>query len=192
MNKKAQEISMSPAKCMERRKKEFPPFVIDLRSPDTYREGHIAGARLIPAEKLPSRLEQLPPHTAIIVYDQDGGEVSQQAVQMLKEAEVRKAFYIEGGYDAFVAAVAASEDRIEHLPVEQWTAEIEKLFEGKLKPMLEEHGGGITVKSAAPGDLKLRYLGSCASCEDSINGTLKLIHAMLQGHFNHEFKISLV
>ncbi|MDT8446614.1 MAG: rhodanese-like domain-containing protein [bacterium] len=192
MNKQADSLSMSAQKCMERRKKEYPPFVIDLRSADEYRAGHIAGSRLIPAEKLESRLDQLPPNTAVIVYDQEGGESSQKAAQALKDFGVRKAFFIEGGYESFSAAVDASDDKIEKFPVDQWVTEIEKLFEGTLKPMLQEHGGGITVKSAAPGDLKLQYMGSCATCEDSINGTLKLIHAQLQGYFNHEFKISLV
>ena len=42
--------------------------VLDVRSPEGYREGHIPGAINIPFEELPARLKELPKHTDIIAY----------------------------------------------------------------------------------------------------------------------------
>ena len=37
-----------------------PPIVIDVRGPEEYAEGHPAGALHIPADELPSRLDEIP------------------------------------------------------------------------------------------------------------------------------------
>ncbi len=34
--------------------------VIDVREPDEYEEGHVPGARLIPLQEVPERIEELP------------------------------------------------------------------------------------------------------------------------------------
>ena len=42
--------------------------VLDVRSADAFRQGHLPGAVTIPFEELPSRMKELPRHKAIISY----------------------------------------------------------------------------------------------------------------------------
>lgn len=42
--------------------------ILDVRSQDGYREGHVPGAINIPFEELPTRLKELPKHQEIISY----------------------------------------------------------------------------------------------------------------------------
>jgi rhodanese-related sulfurtransferase len=42
--------------------------ILDVRSPDGYREGHVPGAINIPFEELPTRLKELRKHREIISY----------------------------------------------------------------------------------------------------------------------------
>ncbi len=43
-----------------------PPFILDVRQPDEYRAGHIAGAKLIPLNELRGRMDELPKDTEIL------------------------------------------------------------------------------------------------------------------------------
>ena len=61
-----------------------PPFLLDVREPHEYREGHIAGARLIPLGELGRRLNELPRDRDILVICRSGnrsGAATRQLVQ---------------------------------------------------------------------------------------------------------------
>ena len=36
------------------------PFLLDVRNPDEYKQGHVAGAKLIPLPELSAKLSQIP------------------------------------------------------------------------------------------------------------------------------------
>jgi rhodanese-related sulfurtransferase len=61
------------------------PVVIDVRQPDEYRTGHIIGAKLIPLNKLGSRMKELPQSGEIICVCASGNR-SGSATRMLVKA----------------------------------------------------------------------------------------------------------
>lgn len=61
-------------------------LLLDVRSPDEFRSGHVAGAKNIPVQELPQRLKELPPKTKpIVVYCRSGGR-SAAAASALRNA----------------------------------------------------------------------------------------------------------
>ena len=71
------------------------PFLLDVRQPDEYRSGHIAGAALIPLGELPHRIKDLPQDREIICVCQSGSR-SRSATQQLKAAGYQ-AVNLQGG-----------------------------------------------------------------------------------------------
>lgn len=58
------------------------PFLLDVRQPEEYREGHIAGARLIPLNELASRMGELPPSREIVCVCRSGSRSGVAARQL--------------------------------------------------------------------------------------------------------------
>lgn len=71
------------------------PLLLDVRQPDEYRGGHIAGAMLIPLDQLERRLSELPHDRDIVCVCQSGAR-SGQATQRLTKAGF-KAANLRGG-----------------------------------------------------------------------------------------------
>lgn len=42
--------------------------------------------------------------------------------------------------------------------------EVERKLEARIRPMLQVHGGDITLLSADEGDVRLRFEGACVGC----------------------------
>jgi rhodanese-related sulfurtransferase len=61
------------------------PFILDVRQPEEYRMGHIAGATLIPLGQLEHRINELPRDREIVCICASGHR-SVPAVQALKAA----------------------------------------------------------------------------------------------------------
>jgi rhodanese-related sulfurtransferase len=58
--------------------------LLDVRTPEEYRQGHPEPARNIPVQELPQRVAELgPPQTKVVVYCQAGGR-SAMAMQILR------------------------------------------------------------------------------------------------------------
>jgi len=54
--------------------------LLDVRTPDEYRQGHPPAARNIPLQELPQRLAEVgPPGTPVVVYCQAGGRSTRAA-----------------------------------------------------------------------------------------------------------------
>jgi rhodanese-related sulfurtransferase len=62
-----------------------PFFILDVRQPDEFRAGHIAGAKLIPLNELRSRMGELPKDTRILCVCRSGSR-SGAAVGQLNSA----------------------------------------------------------------------------------------------------------
>jgi phage shock protein E len=58
------------------------PFVLDVRQPEEYREGHIAGSRLIPLGDLGRRMKELPREREIVCVCHSGNRSSSAARQL--------------------------------------------------------------------------------------------------------------
>lgn len=58
------------------------PFILDVRQPDEYRAGHIAGSRLIPLDQLSEKMNQLPKDRTILCVCASGNRSSFAAQQL--------------------------------------------------------------------------------------------------------------
>jgi rhodanese-related sulfurtransferase len=61
------------------------PLVIDVRQPDEYRTGHIAGAKLIPLGELSRRMKEIPQNREIVCVCASGSR-SSSATRALAQA----------------------------------------------------------------------------------------------------------
>ena len=75
------------------------PIVIDVRQPDEYRTGHITGAKLIPLNKLNSRMKELPQSREIVCVCASGNR-SGSATRILVKAGFN-AVNLKGGMNSW-------------------------------------------------------------------------------------------
>ena len=59
-------------------------FLLDVRTPEEYSEGHIEGANLIPLDELESRLGEIPRDKQIIVYCKGGSRSRSAAITLME------------------------------------------------------------------------------------------------------------
>lgn len=76
-------------------------FVLDVREPDEWAAGHVAGATHMPLQSVPGRLEELPAGQPVYVICASGGR-SLQATDYLRQAGV-EAYSVAGGTSAWAA-----------------------------------------------------------------------------------------
>jgi hydroxyacylglutathione hydrolase len=76
--------------------------VIDVRSPEEWRRGHLPGAIHIPLALLPDRIGDLDASAPIVLQCQGGGR-SSIATSLLKSQGLTDVSNLAGGYDAWVA-----------------------------------------------------------------------------------------
>lgn len=79
-----------------------PPFLLDVREPEEYVAGHIAGAHLIPLGELPRRINELPRDREILCVCRSGSR-SRAAAQQLAAAGLRSV-NLNGGMLAWEGA----------------------------------------------------------------------------------------
>jgi rhodanese-related sulfurtransferase len=77
--------------------------LVDVRTPEEFNQGHIAGAVLMPLDTLPSSYASLPKTGKLVVYCRSGHR-SAKAVQFLMEHGYKNAVSLNGGYIAWSAA----------------------------------------------------------------------------------------
>jgi rhodanese-related sulfurtransferase len=82
--------TLSAKELSEKLKVAKRPLVIDVRQPEEYRQGHIAGAKLIPLGELSNRINELPKDKEIVCVCASGSR-SRSATKYL----------IRQGYNAF-------------------------------------------------------------------------------------------
>ncbi len=82
--------SLNAMELSEKLKNSKHPLVIDVRQPEEYREGHIAGSKLIPLGELSKRINELPKDKEIICVCASGSR-SRSATK----------FLVGAGYNAF-------------------------------------------------------------------------------------------
>jgi len=87
--------TINARKLEEKLKNGKKPFVLDVRQPDEYRAGHIAGAKLIPLGELRNRMNELPQNREIVCVCASGNR-SGSATRMLARAGL-EAINMQGG-----------------------------------------------------------------------------------------------
>jgi len=84
--------------------------LIDVREEDEWQQARIEGARLVPLDELPQRLEELPPDRPLVVHCHHG-QRSLQAARFLRERGFESACSMRGGIDAWSREADASVPR---------------------------------------------------------------------------------
>ena len=72
------------------------PFLLDVRTPQEYREAHLADATLIPLDQLPQHLAEIPKDRPILVYCAVGSR-SARAADYLANAGYAQVYNLNGG-----------------------------------------------------------------------------------------------
>lgn len=80
-----------------------PPFVLDVRSPKEWGDGHIEGSRNIPLNHLVERIDEVPADREVVVHCQ-GGYRSALAASLLQKHGRPDPVDLVGGYKAWVAS----------------------------------------------------------------------------------------
>ena len=75
---------------------DTPPFVLDVREPWEFRNGHIPGAKLIPLSELQSRFTELDPEQPVAVVCHTGNR-SQTAGAILAQKGFKKVYNLREG-----------------------------------------------------------------------------------------------
>lgn len=78
--------------------------LLDVRTPEGYRAGHLPGAINIPFEELPSRLKELPTHKAIISYCWDATCILCTKAAYVLASKGFKAREMLGGFETWEQA----------------------------------------------------------------------------------------
>jgi phage shock protein E len=78
-------------------------FLLDVRQPEEFAQGHIQGAVLMPLGSLPDKYRQIPKGVKLVVYCRSGHR-SAQAVSFLLAHGYDKAVSLSGGYTAWSGA----------------------------------------------------------------------------------------
>ncbi len=92
------EIGLPPERVAEMLREDGAEL-IDVREPHEWEAGHIAGARHIPLDRLPSEAESIA-HERPVVFQCRGGNRSAMAAQAFREAGY-DAYNMEGGLSAW-------------------------------------------------------------------------------------------
>ncbi len=74
-------------------------FLLDVRSPMEFEQGHLTGATNIHVQSLPTSLEQIPRNKKIICYCLHGIR-SHDAAQYLSNQGYENVYHIQGGMEA--------------------------------------------------------------------------------------------
>ncbi len=93
---------VEPAQAKSKLSGKQASFLLDVRQPEEYREGHISGAKLIPLGELQKRAKELPRDREIIVVCHSGNR-SGSAVRYLASAGYN-AVNLRGGMINWVRA----------------------------------------------------------------------------------------
>jgi len=93
------EVSVQQALAM----KNEGAFVLDVRQPEEWNQGHIEGATLIPLGDLASRVNELPKNQDIVVVCRSGNR-SAQGRDILREAGLSNSTSMAGGMNDWIGA----------------------------------------------------------------------------------------
>ncbi len=189
---KEKPIEITAADCFARRRKEFTPVVIDLRSREDYDAGHLPGARWIDPREWNFFLDDLQQLSILVFYDDEGSEKAMQAATWARGRGFRGACIVTGGYKALQLQMEEDSEVLAKIPESEWRTKIESLFDGQIRPVLEADGGGAEIVDISSEVLKIRYLGACTTCSGGAEGTLQLIDGFIQNWLNHRFDIQIV
>ena len=79
-------------------------YILDVRTPEEYREGHIPGARLLPVGELGRRYREVPQNEAVYIICRSGSRSAAATVWLLKKG-YGNVYNITGGMNRWTGPV---------------------------------------------------------------------------------------
>ena len=96
--------TVSPAQVAQQIKDpKTAPFVLDVRTPEEFVEGHVPGAKNIPVAEIEARAAEVPKDRPVVVYCRSGARVK-RANAILRERGYANLVEMEGSMLAWDAA----------------------------------------------------------------------------------------
>ena len=95
--------SISPQELQTRMAKGDAPLVVDVRTPEEFRAGHIPGAINVPHDQVAARAAELSGEHGVAMYCMKGPR-ARLGEQALERAGVEDVLHVEGGFSAWQAA----------------------------------------------------------------------------------------
>ena len=80
------------------------PYIVDVRTPDEYRKGHIPGAKLAPLNELGRRYKDIPQDREVYIICQSGNRSAEAVIWLLKKG-YDQVFNISGGMNRWQGPV---------------------------------------------------------------------------------------
>ena len=186
------ERKITPSMFIEKRRTIAMVYVFDLREPEVFASGSLAGAYNLPMEFLETNLHRLPFTGDMLFYD--GGEgLVLQAEALLLENAFTDFFYVEEGYGKLLEAMAEDPNEIlfDQLSQTDQARAIEKVLDEKVRDFLARDGGGLEVMGIDGDKVHVAYQGACGGCPSSTAGTLRFIESTLTLALNHPIEVIL-
>ena len=99
----AQATDISQAELMQRIKAHHAQLILDVRSPEEYKEGHVPGAINIPHDQLDSRLAEIGSYKNkdVVLYCKSGRRAA-IAADILQSAGFSKLQHVDGDMDGWL------------------------------------------------------------------------------------------
>lgn len=99
---------ITPAKVLELLKKETSPQIIDIRTPEEFKEGHITGAKNIDlrADDFSDKIALLDRNKPYIIHCKSGGR-STKSLKFWKDLGFTKIHHLDAGFDGWKKAKLA-------------------------------------------------------------------------------------
>lgn len=182
---------IKPEQCLIERKKNMPPIILDIRSPEDYKKRHLVGAYSFPVERLQNNLTQIPPYAQIILYADGNDALTAKSVELMVKNKFSDVSYVKGGIEKLFDAIKNSRDEVvlSDLPEEQWEAKIEDVLNERIRPTLAADGGGLQIVRIEKDRVHIHYEGACHGCASAATGTLNYIRNTLSTSLNHEIDV---
>lgn len=144
-------------------------LVLDIRNDASWDRAHIAEAKHVVAEQLPSRLHELSdPLRPILVVCADGNQ-SVPACKLLVRAGYRYLFFLDGGMAAYRGPVVESKVYETDITRVRGTdrvliERVAQLIDNDVRPGLIRDGGDLELVAVEEGIVKVRMVGACHGC----------------------------
>lgn len=178
-------------KCLNERKKNMPPIILDIRSKEAYAEKHLVGAYSFPESFLKNNLNQIPPYAQVILYGDENDENTAESVKNMVENKFTDVSFVKGGVDQLLETLKSSAEEVilADLPEDQWEGQIESVLNEKIRPTLAADGGGLQVVKIEKEKVHIHYEGACRGCASAATGTLNFIRNTLSTSLNHDIEV---
>lgn len=168
-------------------------LILDVRSDQGWSQGHIPGAKHVPASEVFSRLNELSDKSRPILTICANGNTALTVCQMLAREGYQKIFNALGGMAGYPGDLTKPEIRALDIqsvegPDRELVKKVLEVLDRDVRPGLKRDGGDIQVLSVEDGVVKVKMVGACVGCgaqkrtvEDGIKTHLQKLIPEIKG-----------